>query len=96
MWRKVVSHDEHGTMSEKNTALMSSPFESEFWVSFASNPSVDPWNSILNQTWPQFVSGTDGQIMVFGNATGPGPGGPSGPASYVAPVAVADQYSGPC
>ena len=56
-------------------------------VSFAANPSADPRNN-LGQTWPKFT-GPSGQIVVFGNATGPG-------ASYIAPVAVADKYSGPC
>lgn len=58
-----------------------------FWVSFASNPSVDPRNH-LKQSWPRYI-GPSGQIVVFGNATGTGP-------SYVAPVAIADAYSGPC
>ncbi|KAK4463169.1 hypothetical protein QBC42DRAFT_250710, partial [Cladorrhinum samala] len=59
----------------------------EFWVSFAANPTADPRNS-LGQVWPQY-KGPNGLIMDFGNATGPG-------ASYVAPVSVADRYSGPC
>ncbi|KAM7191212.1 acetylcholinesterase [Naviculisporaceae sp. PSN 640] len=61
----------------------------EFWVSFASNPSADPRGKFLGQTWPQFKSGPDGKVMVFGNATGESP-------SYIAPVSTADKYSGAC
>lgn len=61
--------------------------DTAFWVSFAADPSVDPRNH-LGQAWPKYTA-TDGQIMVLGNATGPS-------ASYVAPVAVADKYSGSC
>ncbi|KAM7186424.1 acetylcholinesterase [Rhypophila sp. PSN 637] len=61
----------------------------QFWVSFASSPSADPQNAALDQTWPLFTAGQEGQIMVFGNATGLGP-------SYIASVAIADRYSGPC
>ncbi|KAK5659085.1 hypothetical protein OQA88_1174 [Cercophora sp. LCS_1] len=58
-----------------------------FWVSFAANPSADPRNHV-GQVWPKFT-GTDGDIIVFGNATVPS-------ASYAAPVAIADKYSGAC
>ncbi|KAK4165554.1 acetylcholinesterase [Cladorrhinum sp. PSN259] len=62
----------------------------EFWVSFAANPDAEPRNS-LGQTWPRY-QGPNGLIMNFGNASAAG--GPS--PAYVAPVSVADFYSGPC
>ena len=58
-----------------------------FWVSFASNPDVNPSNH-LGQVWPKYTA-PNGDIFVFGNATGPS-------HSYVANVALADKYSGPC
>ncbi|KAK3995336.1 acetylcholinesterase [Cladorrhinum sp. PSN332] len=66
----------------------------EYWVSFAANPpGADPRNS-LGQVWPKYRSsqgpaGNDGEIIDFGNAT-------VGSPSYVAPVSIADRYSGPC
>ncbi|KAK4150340.1 acetylcholinesterase [Chaetomidium leptoderma] len=58
-----------------------------FWVSFAANPSAGPRDH-NGQTWPKYTESSR-QIVVFGNATGPS-------ASYVAPVAIADKYGGPC
>lgn len=56
-------------------------------MSFAADPKKDPTNH-LGETWPKFT-GIDGEIIVFGNATGPS-------ASYTAPVSIEDHYSGPC
>ncbi|KAK3314881.1 Alpha/Beta hydrolase protein [Apodospora peruviana] len=58
-----------------------------FWVSFTSNPSVDPRN-YLGQSWPKYTS-TARDIVVFGNASLPS-------ASSLSPDSVADYYSGPC
>lgn len=58
-----------------------------FWVTFAANSSASPRDH-LGTVWPKYAT-ADGQIMVFGNATGPS-------ASYVASVKVADKYSGSC
>jgi len=65
-------------------------FSIEFWVSFAANPDKEPRNS-LGQVWPRYQE-PNGLIMDFGNASAPG--GPS--PAWVAPVSVADFYSGPC
>jgi len=62
----------------------------EFWVSFAANPDREPRNS-LGQVWPKYQA-SNGRIMDFGNASAPG----GAKAAYVAPVSVADFYSGPC
>ena len=59
----------------------------DFWVSFAANSSADPRDH-RGLTWPKYTPAT-GQMINFGNATGPS-------ASYVAPVSVADRYSGAC
>ncbi|KAK1760073.1 acetylcholinesterase [Echria macrotheca] len=59
----------------------------EYWVSFAANPDKEPRNS-QGQVWPRY-KGPSPKIMDFGNAT-------VGAPSYVAPVSVADRYSGPC
>ena len=65
-------------------------FSIEFWVSFAANPKAEPRNS-LGQVWPKY-QGPSGLVMDFGIASAPG--GPN--PAYVAPVSVADFYSGPC
>ena len=57
------------------------------WVTFAANSSAQPRDH-LGHVWPKFTV-KDGQIMVFGNATGSS-------ASYVAPKAVSDAYTGTC
>ena len=57
------------------------------WVAFAANSSAQPRDH-LGHVWPKFTV-KDGQIMVFGNATGSS-------ASYVAPKAVSDAYTGVC
>jgi len=56
-------------------------------VSFAAHPSINPRDN-HGLIWPKYTA-NNGQIVVFGNATGPS-------ASYIAPVAIADFYSGPC
>jgi carboxylesterase type B len=80
-------------MEGKHSPASARRFNSEcstrtaFWVSFAANPTADPRDH-LGQPWPKYTA-TNRQIVVFGNATGPS-------ASYVAPVEIADNYSGPC
>ncbi|KAK4224257.1 acetylcholinesterase [Podospora fimiseda] len=59
----------------------------EFWVSFAQNPDKPPRNS-FNQIWPKY-SLSNPRVMEFGNLT-------IGNPSHVAPVSVADWWSGPC
>ena len=59
-----------------------------FWVSFASNSNLDPTNH-LGQVWPKFTA-PNGDIVVFGNATGPS-------QSYVAGAEAANKfYAGFC
>lgn len=59
-----------------------------FWASFASNPNVNPTNH-LGQVWPKFTTAS-GDIVVFGNATGPS-------QSYSANAEAADKfYAGFC
>jgi hypothetical protein len=58
-----------------------------FWVTFATNSSADPQDH-LGTIWPKYIT-AKGQIVVFGNSTGPS-------ASYVTSAELADTYSGPC
>jgi hypothetical protein len=59
--------------------------ETAYWVSFAADPSAAPHDN-LGHVWPEYT-GNSGDVVVFGNATGPS-------ASYVGPAAAANQYSG--
>ncbi|KAK4209066.1 acetylcholinesterase [Rhypophila decipiens] len=64
-----------------------------FWVTFAANSSADPRDH-MGTVWPKYIPPSDadnesGKIIVFGNSTGPS-------GSYVSPVELADNYSGPC
>lgn len=57
-----------------------------FWVSFATNSSVDPRDH-LGTVWPKYTP-DDQRVVVFGNET-------LG-AAVVAPGGVAEVFSGGC